>query len=395
MRQLAVVLIFCALAACGPAPEPVSPMLAEAPPPAPIQVRVASYNASLFDKEAGGLIERLEAGDEAARNIAAVIQHLRPDVLLLNEFDYDEAQRAAELFQRRYLEIPQAGQVPIRYDYRFSAPVNTGVPSGLDLDGDGHADTPNDAWGYGTHPGQYGMLVLSRYPLDVAAVRSFQHFLWKELPNARRPMNPDGTPLHSDAVWAQLRLSSKSHWDVPVRTALGTIHLLASHPTPPVFDGPEDRNGRRNADEIALWQHYIQSPEAAWLCDDAGRCGGLPDDANFVVGGDLNADPHDGAGLLEAIHMLLNHPRVASAFVPRSQGAVDTAARYGITQHGDASTHTGDFGPRTGSLRLDYVLPSKGLVVRNGGVFWPAEGERGAEWISASDHHMVWLDLGL
>ncbi|MGE4360040.1 MAG: endonuclease/exonuclease/phosphatase family protein, partial [Lysobacteraceae bacterium] len=232
----------------------MSPVPEDAPPP-PVSVRFATWNTSLFDPVAGGLVARLERGDEAAKNIAALLQRQRPDVVLLNEFDYDAAQRAAELFQRRYLEVPQAGQAPIRYDYRYLAPVNTGEPSGLDLDNDGRTDGPNDAWGYGTHPGQYGMLVLSRFPIDALAVRSFRHFLWKDLPAARRPRNPDGTPWHDDATWAQLRLSSKSHWDVPIRTALGTVHFLVSHPTPPVFDGPEDRNGARNADEIALWNH--------------------------------------------------------------------------------------------------------------------------------------------
>jgi hypothetical protein len=39
------------------------------------------------------------------------------------------------------------------------------------------------------------------------------------------------------------RLSSKSHWDVPIVIGRKTVHFLVSHPTPPVFDGPEDRNG--------------------------------------------------------------------------------------------------------------------------------------------------------
>src|SRR3546814_2632341 len=61
----------------------------------------------------------------------------------------------------------------------YLAPVNTGVPSGLDLDGSGTVggegrDRGNDAWGYGLHPGQYGMLVLSRYPIDTDA-RSEEH----------------------------------------------------------------------------------------------------------------------------------------------------------------------------------------------------------------------------
>lgn len=378
--------------ACGHAPEPVS-MDQVVPPPEAITVRFATYNTSLFDEYDGGLIARLERGDDNARKIASVIQLMRPDVLLLNEFDYDAAERAAELFQRRYLEVPHAGLVPIRYDYRYSAPVNTGVPSGLDLDNDGATDTANDAWGYGQHPGQYGMLVLSRYPIDRAAVRSFQHFLWKDLPNARRPLNPDGTPFHSDAVWEQLRLSSKSHWDVPIKTALGTVHFLVSHPTPPVFDGPERRNLARNADEIALWSHFIGAADTPWLCDDTQVCGGLPADARFVLAGDLNADSHDGDGDHAVIAALLDDPRVDTSFVPRGQGAADIAQGYGFEREGDVTAHTGDFGPQTGTLRIDYLLPSQGFSIRDGGVFWPREGERGHDWTLASDHHMVWLDL--
>ena len=161
---------------------------------------------------------------------------------------------AADLFQRDYLDVAQpGGGDPLHYPYRYLAPVNTGVPSGLDLDGDGnvggeHRARGNDAWGYGLHPGQYGMLVLSRHPIDATQVRTFQHFRWSALPDARQPRDPaTGDTWYPPSVWAQLRLSSKSHWDVPVRTPAGVIHLLAAHPTPPVFDGPENRNGLRRA----------------------------------------------------------------------------------------------------------------------------------------------------
>ena len=366
-------------------------------------LRVATYNASLYDEDAGGLVARLQLGNAQARKIAAVLQKVRPDIVLLNEFDYDAAQRAADLFQRDYLEVAQAGGgAPLHYPHRYLAPVNTGVPSGLDLDGNGETggigrERGNDAWGYGLHPGQYGMLVLSRFPIDAAAVRTFQLLKWRDMPGARRPMDPaTGKPFHADAVWEQLRLSSKSHWDVPIETPSGTLHLLASHPTPPTFDGPEDRNGKRNADEIRLWREYISPGAKPWLCDDAGRCGGLAADVRFVIAGDLNNDPVDGDGHHDAILELLEHPRVLRMATPRSAGGEAKARDYaaaGILRRGSPAHVTGDFGPRVGALRLDYVLPSSGFALAGSGVFWPAPGDADAAIADGSDHQLVWVDL--
>ena len=98
--------------------------------------------------------------------------------------------------------------------------------------------------------GQYGMLVLARHPIETRDVRTFQMLRWSTMPGARQPADPaTGQGWYAPEAWSQLRLSSKSHWDVPVRTPMGRIHLLAAHPTPPVFDGPENRNGLRNHDD--------------------------------------------------------------------------------------------------------------------------------------------------
>lgn len=391
------------LSACA-SPSPSSRIDAAVGAPA-ATLRVATYNTSLYDDQDGGLIRRLEAGDAGARKVAAVLQQVRPDLVLLNEFDYDAHGRAADLFQRDYLERPQpGGGQALHYPYRYFAEVNTGVPSGLDLDRNGSVggegrERGNDAWGYGLHPGQYGMLVLSKHPIDAAQVRSFRLLRWASMPDAQRPIDPaSGLPWHADAVWEQLRLSSKSHWDVPVRTPAGTLHFLVSHPTPPVFDGPEDRNGARNADEIRLWREYISPGAHAWLCDDAGRCGGLADGARFVIAGDLNNDPVDGDGRHPAILELLEHPRVLRLATPRSPGGAETAQAYaakGLVRRGAPAHVTGDFGPRAGAMRLDYVLPSTGFEPRGSGVFWPASGDPAAAIADGSDHHLVWVDLGL
>ena len=373
------------------------------PATAPQPLRLATYNTSLYTDRAGGLIEDLKAGSAQARAIAAVLQHVRPDIVLLNEFDYDSGEQAAELFQRQYLEVGQDGSEPLHYAYRYLAPVNTGVPSGMDLDNDGQVGGEgrahgNDAFGYGLHPGQYGMLLLSRHPIDAAAVRSFQLLKWHTMPGARRPMDPaTGKPFWPDAVWQNVRLSSKSHWDVPVDTPAGRLHVLASHPTPPAFNGPEKRNVSRNADELRLWDEYLKGESHSdWLCDDQGRCGGLPADARFVIVGDLNNDPLNGNGINRAIAGLVNHPRVLRMPAPRSEGVLEVAERYaakGLKLQGDMSHGTGDFGPRVGTLRLDYVLPSAGFTLRDSGVFWPDSGSPLAPLAQASDHHLVWVDV--
>lgn len=396
MRTLLLTTLLALLAACGRSSDTATDEAAVPEPPAPA-VRFATYNTSLYGTEAGALVARLEAGDEDARRIAAVIQRQRPDVLLLNEFDYDPGQRAADLFQRAYLEVGQHGEQPIRYEYRYLAPVNTGEPSGLDIDLDGRGDGPADAWGFGHHPGQYGMLVLSRYPIDAAAARSFRTFLWKDLPGADEPVAADtGAPWYPPATWERLRLSSKSHWDLPLDTPLGRIHFLVAHPTPPAFDGPELRNARRNHDEIRLWAEYVSGQPLPWLYDDAGQRGGLAADALFVIAGDLNADPIDGASRPGAIQQLLDHPRVLRHPPPRSEGAVAAAEAAGeanLRHQGDHAHDTGGFSPRVGNLRIDYVLPSMGLRVKDSGVFWPRPDEPGHDWTLASDHHLVWVDV--
>jgi endonuclease/exonuclease/phosphatase family metal-dependent hydrolase len=365
------------------------PLLVAAPATAapPSDVRVATFNASLNRAVEGELVADLTGPDDPqAREVAEVVQRVRPDVLLINEFDHAPA--AVDLFRDNYLERGQNGAEPIEYPHAFIAPSNTGVQSGFDLDNDGTVGGPNDALGFGAFPGQYGMLVLSRFPIDTAAVRTFQRFLWKDLPGSRLPGD-----FYAPAEQAVLPLSSKSHWDVPVHIGGRTLHVLASHPTPPTFDGPEDRNGLRNADEIAFWRLYVQ-PGAAGdaLYDDAGRRGGLGGGERFVIMGDQNSDPLDGDSLPGAADQILTANRVIDP-APSSDGAAE-AANPG--HRGDPRLDTADFSdPTPGNLRVDYVLPSRPMDVLGSGVFWPVAADPLARLNDASDHHATWVDLRL
>ncbi|GAA1248823.1 endonuclease/exonuclease/phosphatase family protein [Pseudonocardia aurantiaca] len=356
------------------------------------QIRVATFNASLNRAVQGELVADLSNPDDPqAREVAEVVQRVRPDVLLINEFDYAPA--AVDLFRDNYLERGQNGAQPIEYPHAFIAPSNTGVPSGFDLNNNGTVGGPDDALAFGLFPGQYGMLVLSRFPIDTAAVRTFQNFLWKDLPGARLPAGGYYTPEEL----AVLPLSSKSHWDVPVRVGKRTVHVLASHPTPPTFDGPEDRNGLRNADEIAFWRQYVQPGKAAdALYDDKGKRGGLGGGERFVILGDQNSDPLDGDSLPGAAQQILTAHRVIDS-APGSDGAVEAAQLQGgpnLTHRGDPRLDTADFGePAPGNLRVDYVLPSKPMDVVGSGVFWPVKADPLARLNDASDHHATWVDL--
>jgi len=366
-------------------------------------IRVATFNTSLYREQAGQLVSDLEGGtNEQARRIAEVIQRVRPDILLVNEFDYDAAGKAAELFRTRYLAVGQNGCKPIDYPHHFIAPVNTGRPSGRDLSHNGIPDEPADAIGFGFHEGQYGMLVLSKFPIDRKHIRTFQKLLWRDMPGALLPNDPNSDqPFYNDDDLAVLRLSSKSFWDVPIEvqprgdSKAFTLHLLCSHPTPPVFDGPEDRNGRRNHDEIRLIADYIDSTKSEYLVDDAGVRGGLPASELFVIVGDLNSDPVDGDSVPGTMDQLLKHSRVNATFTPSSAGAKIATKQKSDPQaagHGDPAHDTSNFGDFQ-NLRIDYALPSRGLTILNDGVFWPAPGEPGSEAVTATDHRPVWIDI--
>jgi len=233
---------------------------------------------------------------------------------------------AARLFERNYLGRPHRGARAINYRHRYVAPSNTGIPSGFDLDNNGSVGGPNDALGFGAFPGQFGMAVFSKHPINRGAIRTFQRFRWKDMPGALLPdraSTPEPRDSYSREELEIFRLSSKSHWDVPIRIGDDTVHFLTSHPTPPVFDGPEDRNGRRNHDEIRLFADYITPGRGRYLYDDRGRRGGLSPSAPFVIAGDQNADPFDGEAVPGAIQQLLESPRINTSRAPSSRGAVE------------------------------------------------------------------------
>ncbi|WP_375202361.1 endonuclease/exonuclease/phosphatase family protein [Hyphococcus sp.] len=405
--MMAVIALAC-LAGCGKANDVKAESV----------VRFATFNVYLNRPSEGALIEDLKTGDTAqAQKVAEIIQRVAPDVLLLNEFDYDAAGEGLALFQEKYLGVSQNGAAPALYPYVYVAPSNTGLASGRDFDRDGVVTIEpgsraygGDAFGYGEFPGQYAMALLSKYPIDEAGVRTFQTFLWKDMPGAMLPddaATPEPDDWYSAEALEVFRLSSKNHWDVPVIIGGARVHVLASHPTPPSYDGEEDRNGKRNHDELRLWADYIAGDPESYIYDDKGMRGGLAAGERFVIMGDLNADPHDAGAVPGAIGQLLTSPLVADAPFPKSTGGAEQAALQGganESHEGDPAEDTADFNDDpeagVGNLHLDYVIVSKaGLKEIASGVFWPGPEDEHYDLlgpgfpVESSDHRLVWRDL--
>ncbi|WIY26590.1 endonuclease/exonuclease/phosphatase family protein [Parasedimentitalea psychrophila] len=323
-------------------------------------LRIATFNTEMSRQGPGLLLRDIERDkDPQISAVVAQIASVNPDILVLQGIDWDYENRALQALQ---LRLQQAGAA---YPYVFARQPNSGMASDLDLDGDGRLGGARDSQGYGSFTGAGGNAVLSRLPIDHGAVRDLSPLLWRDLPGALLPQHPDGTPFPSPQALQVQRLSSTSHWLVPLKLPDGgSLTLLIFQATPPLFDGPEDRNGRRNADEIRLWQLLLD-----------GALGAAPAPPLVIAGG-ANLDPNRGAGRRAAIAALLADRRLQDPRPSSPEAGVNTVEWQ-----------------RAGRMRVDYLLPSADLQVLQGGVLWPATSDQTAT--PASRHHLVWLDLAL
>ena len=312
------------------------------------------------------MLHDLRKPDLPPQRAAAVqaIVALKADVILLTGIDYDlKGEAVAALI----VKLAEAGA-----DYPYFMPLrpNTGVPTGRDLDGNGQLGDARDAQGWGRFPGEGGMAVLSKRPIGTE-IRDFSGFLWADLPGSLMP--------ESDPARDIQRLHTTGAYEVPLLLPDGqTLRLLMFYASPPVFDGPEDRNGRRNHDEAAFWLHLL--------------AGDLPDDPPrppFVLLGQTSLDPVDGEGRAAALRSLLRHPALQD---PAPKGR---AGRSDPGQKGDAALDTALY-DGLGGLRVEVILPSAGLAVEGAGVLWPSDQDPlAATLATASRHRPLWVDITL
>lgn len=295
----------------------------------------------------GLLLRDILAGDDPQVNaVAGLIAQTDPDVIALQGIDYD-LENAAALALIESLET-----LGVSLPFLYAPPTNAGLASGVDLNGNGQTDDPDDAQGFGRFSGQGGMVLLSRFPIISVEAQDFSTLLWRDFPGSLFPFEA-GQPFGGQDAFDTQRLSSKGHWRVPVQTPnQGTVTFMVFHATPPVFDGPEDRNGRRNHDELAFWSLYLDGAFTP------------PPPQQFVLLGDANIDPERGEGRKDAIHKLLSDPRLQTPF---------------------DNTPTADWRePTPGDMRVDYLMPSADWrIVDHGRLSNPI----------ASRHTLLWVDL--
>ncbi len=321
-------------------------------------LRVATFNTELSRDGPGLLLRDIQRGDPQVSGVVRILAEAKPDVVALQGIDWDHDGLALIALNR---ELAESGLV---YPYVFAPQPNSGLQTDLDLDGDGKTNGPGDTQGWGRFTGQGGLAVLSRYPIAHQDALNFSNLLWKDVPDASLPMH-NGSLFPSKQALSVQRLSSTGHWVVPIDTPDGQFHLMTFHATPPVFDGPEDRNGRRNRDEIRFWKHFLD-----------GAFDPAPNN-RFVIAGDANLDSHLGEGNKQAIRELLADSRIQDPKPKDRDGSLATVSWKGV-----------------GNLRVDYVLPSMDWRVADAGVFQPdADNPNSEGRPTASRHRLVWVDL--
>ncbi len=402
-------------------------------------VRFATFHVDMAYDHSQGYFDLLaqtratgEAQDPRLANLAAVLQQTyqeaQPDVLLLTGIATQISEgglpdeTAIIQFEQNYLAQPQASDLSgLSYPYRYVAATNSGQFIPVDVNGDGKLALPEDAQGYGHFHGQNSFVLLSQYPLEPQQARTFRQFKWHQVEGVSKPLRDDGSELE-EATWERLNVMDTNFVDIPMRLPDGRrVSLLL---TQLVNQQPDEGARRsawlqhRNGAQLNFIADYISDrKDGDYLVDDQGRRGGVNLGRPFVLMGNLNNDE-------DPFHLTVQTPwaepfevnssalrRVLSdSYLLGSNGRFNsdglTPDSFGADAYqqlvGSSHIHPQIWTSLSG-MRFSYVLPHKALPIVDSGVFWPAPGEEGAQWLYdeqgdadpalSSHERLVWVDI--
>ena len=322
-----------------------------------------------------------------------IIQRVRPDILLLQEFDYDADGESLRAFRANYLARPQNGAAAHRLRATPSSPSRTpACPPGFDLDNDGKVGRRRRRAGLRrVSRASTRMALLSRFPDRRGAARA-------------RSANSCGATCRARCC--------RTIRDTGPRLVLarGAGGVAA------VFEEPLGRAGDDRADSrCTCWPAIRRRPPSTarriamacatttrsasgattssarrrYIRDDHGqarrirrqavRDHGRPELRSR--GWRQPARRHRGAARAPARQCVV---RAAERWRAPRPAAVQGGAN--AAQRGDPRFDTADFNDRVaGNLRVDYLLPSKGLHgVRRRRVLAGAGRAGGARWSGAT-----------
>lgn len=360
-----------------------------------VRVRMGHWNI----KELGTAKLLEDAHSPQLQAMAEILARFQPDFLSVNELQFD-----IENVPDQGLPGAPAGTLPgnacegrngrrladrlhelqptLEYDYTVVAMGNSGVPfvTTEEVSDEFHV-RPDE------YLGRYSLGLLSRYPILHDQVRVLHDLAWSALPGNRIDRIREELGIEvPEGYW----LFEKAIVVVPIDVQGITLYVVLLHP---MTSGFSDMNPHRNHDELRAL--------TLWLSGELDAPGWepLPEDARFILVGDFNIDPEDGAGDPDSIAQVLANPRVVAYFPESAGGTKGTNPRRNsfLSGCGNADGHLPTNVKSKLQLQLDYMLPSAtiGQPVASE-IFFPPYPS--ADWTlacRASDHRFVYEDLDL
>lgn len=323
-------------------------------------IRIATFHIELTRDGPGIALRDIRRAHPQIKALRSIIHTVNPDILLITGIAYDHEQKT----------IADFADFVGNYPYYFSLRPSSGYPSGYDLNMNGKSTDRQDALSYGRFPGHQGMAILSKHRIGNAwqdySTMSFTKLF--HISTMKQKDFHDKYSEQSPLVFQNIKtpikdlpFSSSGHWVVPINiSATRTVHLLTFSATAPLISRNSDMtalNLLRNHSELFFWMLFLDN-----------AFGIVPKD--FILLGNANTDPYQGNGARALIGRLITHP------------ALQDPIGNTPTVYWAAKT-------KLAPMRVDYILPSRTLVIRASGIHNPASPAEE----KASQHRLIWVDI--